>query len=70
MKDIESIAYTGRTIKVRGNEILVNQQDFIDGRMSNLPAKKARDRSKTENCTEQEKADFKSGVGDLHWVTS
>ena len=38
--------------------------------MTNLPVKKAKNRERTDLCEEMEKADFKSGVGDLHWVTS
>ena len=48
----------------------MNQQDFIEGRMTYLPVKKAKNRERTDLCGEMEKADIKSGVGDLHWVTS
>jgi len=70
VSEVESITYTGRTIEVKGNEVLVHQKDFIDGRMTDLPIKKAKNRSKSDLATEVEKADFKSGCGDLHWVTS
>ena len=48
----------------------MDQKDFIEGRMGRLPTRKTKSRATTEPCTEAEKADFKSGVGDLHWVTS
>ena len=67
---VKSITYTGRTARVHGDEILVDQEAFIKGRMSDLPKMKSRLRSLDDPCTEEERADFKSGVGDLHWVTS
>ena len=70
VSEVDSITYTGRTIKVVGDEVWINQQDFIEGRMSEMPSKKSKTRAKTDPCTEMERADFKSGVGDLHWVTS
>ena len=65
-----SVTYTGRTITVQGTEVQMNQQAYIEGRMSKLPVKKTKNREKNDTCTEMEKADFKSSVGDLHWVTS
>jgi len=65
-----SVTYTGRTISVNGQEVNMSQEDFIKGRMTSLPVKKSKSRDKSELCTEIEKADFKSGLGDLHWVTS
>ena len=38
--------------------------------MNHLPIKKYKSRPKDDPCTEVEVADFKSGVSDLHWVTS
>ena len=35
-----------------------------------MPSKRYKNRAKTDPCTELEAADFKSGVGDLHLVTS
>ena len=67
---IGSITYTGRTILVKGTEVWINQQDFIEGRMTLLKHKKEKGQDKDRECTELEKADYKSGVGDLHWVTS
>ena len=46
------------------------QEDYIEGRMAQLPARKSKNRAKADPCTEVEKADFQSSVGDLHWVTS
>ena len=48
----------------------MDQKDFIDGRIGRLPTRKTKNRTTSDACTEAEKADFKSGVGDLHWVTS
>ena len=64
------VAYTGRTLKVVGEEIWMSQQDFIEGRISTLPARKLSNRSAKVLLNDAEKADNKSGVGDLHWVTS
>ena len=55
---------------LNNTEVAVNQQEFIEGRMNLMPSKKHRNRNREEEATEQEKADFKSGCGDLHWVTS
>ena len=38
--------------------------------MSYVPSKRHTKRAKTDLFTEMETVDFKSGVGDLHWVTS
>ena len=65
-----SVTYTGRTLDLFGEEVHVHQKDFIEGRMSSLSFKKSKGRDKSSPCDESEKADFKSGVGDLHWVTS
>ena len=65
MAKAKKVTYTGRTI-----EVCVNQTDFIQGRMNYVPSKRYKNRAKTDPCTELEAADFKSGVGDLHWVTS
>ena len=61
----DGVSYTGRTIKVVGEEIWMNQQDFIEGRISALPARKSASRSAKDLLNEAEKADYKSGVGDL-----
>ena len=70
MAKAKKVTYTGRTIEVCGDEVHVNQTDFIQGRMNYVPPKRHKSRAKTDPCTEVEAADFKSGVGDLHWVTS
>ena len=48
----------------------MDQKDFIDGRIGRLPTRKTKNRTTADACTEAEKTDFKSSVGDLHWVTS
>ena len=65
-----SITYAGRTIRVSGNEVTLDQQDYINARMSDLPVKKVKDLAKEEECNVDEVADFQSSVGDLHWVIS
>ena len=66
----KKVTYTGRTIAVHGDEVRMNQTDFIQGRMNYVPGKRYKTRSRTDPCTELETADFKSGVGELHWITS
>ena len=66
----EGVTYTGRTMWIVGKSVHMNQKEFIDGRMILIPRKKHKGRALDDACTEIEKADFKSGTGDLHWVTS
>ena len=47
----------------------MQQQDFIEGRLAVPPCKKT-SRPDSDPCTEIEKAEFRSAVGNLHWVTS
>ena len=72
VKKTKSVTYTGRTITIVGDEIHLRQEDYIQGRMSDdpLPSKKKANRSLSDECTPQEKADFKSITGDMHWLTS
>ena len=46
------------------------QEDFINGRMDDTPFKKVRKRPDTNPCSPEEHAEFRSGVGNLHWATS
>jgi len=68
--DQKEIAYTGRQISVHGNEIHVGQADFVNGRMDEVPLKREKNRSPESACTPTEHAEFRSGVGNLHWATS
>ena len=70
VSEAKKVLYTGRTIELIGSEVVMHQKEFIEGRMNNLPVKKHKNRPKDDVCIEVEVADFKSGVGDLHWVTS
>ena len=53
-----------------GKEIHMGQKDFINGRMDPIPCKRERDRKPESACTPVEHAEFRSGVGNLHWATS
>ena len=64
------IAYTGRQISLHGNEIHMGQADFINGRMDEVPFKREKNRSPESACNPTEHAEFRSGVGNLHWATS
>ena len=46
VRSTESILYTGRTIRVVGTEIWLGQEEYIKGRMSDLPSKKNKNRAK------------------------
>ena len=48
----------------------MGQQDFINGQMDPIPRKRERDRKPESACTPVEHAEFRSGVGNLHWTTS
>ena len=52
-----------------GPVVLINQTDFIEGRMYDVPVKRCRSRPHTSPCDPQEHADYRSGAGDLQWVT-
>ena len=66
----KGVTYTGRQIRLVDKNIQVCQQDYIDGRMEQLKVPKQKSRDATDLCSPQEKAEFRSGVGDLHWVSS
>ena len=53
-----------------GNEIHMGQPDFINGRMDLIPFKREKNRAPESACTLTEHAEFRSGVGNLHWTTS
>jgi hypothetical protein len=59
---------TGRRVRPHGDEILLDQESFITGRMSELPP--VTGKPKDALCTPAEIALFRSAVGNLHWVTS
>ena len=65
---INSLKWMG--IELDGEEIFLNRTNFINGRMNHLPLKKVKNRFRDDPCNEIETADFRSGVGDLHWMTS
>ena len=67
---IKEIAYTGRQISLHGTEIHIGQKDFIEGRMDDVPCKREKNRKPEDPCTPIEHAEFRSGVGNLHWATS
>ena len=69
-KESKGVTYTGRTIRCVGTEVEINQTEFINGRMDHLPTKGLKKRPEDEPCTLVEKAEFRSSVGNLHWVTS
>ena len=46
------------------------QKDFCNGRMDELKVKRDKNRSDDSPCTPAEHAEFRSGVGNLHWATS
>ncbi len=69
VKEVGEVTYTGRQISLHGNEIHLGQADFIKGRMDNIPMARQK-KSLEEKCTPTEHAEFRSGVGNLHWVTS
>ena len=48
----------------------MNQKEFIEGRMENVPIKRYPNRKEDDPCVPIEKADFRSAVGNQHWVTS
>ena len=66
----KEIAYTGRQISLHGNEIHLTQTDFVNGRMDNLYVKRESKRPGDSPCTAAEHAEFRSGVGNMHWATS
>ena len=70
VRDKPEIAYTGRQISMYGDEIHIGQKDFCDGRMDELKVKRDKNRSDDSPCTPAEHAEFRSGVGNLHWATS
>ena len=75
---IRRATYTGRTIisevhlaftpERPGVRIL--QADFIKGRMDDLDISGHQQRADEDPCTIGEKAEFRSSVGNLHWVTA
>ncbi len=67
---LDEIAYTGRTISLHGKVIHLTQKDFVNGRVDNLKVRKTKDRGLDSPCTPVEHAEFRSGVGNLHWATS
>ena len=48
----------------------MGQPDFIDGRMDHIPFKREKNRAPESACTPTEHAEFRSGVGNLHWTNS
>ena len=66
----DGITYTGRTIKIVGNEVHLDQQEFVDGRMDDVAVKRVRGRDGKDPCNATEHAEYRSGVGNLHWATS
>ena len=47
----DGVQYTGRTIKVDGDQVLINQEDFIDGRIEKLPITRGSTRADDVPCT-------------------
>jgi len=66
----KDITYTGRSIKVVGDEIHIDQKEFVDGRMDEMKIPREKNREGSSPCTPTEHAEFRSGVGNLHWATS
>ena len=64
------VAYTGRQIGVAGKCIHLSQKDFVNGRTEQVPVKRTKGRANDSSGTPAEHAEFRSGVGDLHWLTS
>ena len=66
----DGIAHTGRLICFKGKEIHLGQPDFINGRMDLVFLKRELMLDPESLCTPIEHAEFRSGVGNLHWATS
>ena len=66
----KGVTYTGRTIKLVGKEVHLDQTDFINGRMDEVPVTKTKGRADSDLCSPLEKAEYRSACGNLHWVTS
>ena len=70
MEGSAGVTYTGRTIVLEDEAILVHQADFVHGRMTNLEVSGNKSRADADGCTAEERAEFRSCVGNLHWVTA
>ena len=70
VKDVDSVTYTGRTIVLEKESILIHQADFVHGRMTLLESSGNKSRADVDPCSPEEKAEFRSCVGNLHWVTA
>ena len=65
----EGANYTGKKLRIIDEEkIGVSMPDFINGRLDYVEQNKKDDPH--EEATPLEKADFRTGVGGAHWVTS
>ena len=40
--EVKKVTYTGRTIELDGDEVPLNQTEFINGRVNHLPLKKTK----------------------------
>ena len=70
VKKIGQVEYTGRAIILRGDEILLTQKSFVEGRMEPLKVPRDAKRSLDSPCTPVEHAEYRSCAGNLHWATS
>jgi hypothetical protein len=60
------VQYTGRNIRIQEDEVVIDQEDFISGRMDSLKNSSSRHRSLDNPCSPVEVADFRTAVGNLH----
>ena len=65
----DGVPYTGRRLRLEGEEIRVSMPDFISGRMSMIQVKRD-GREPQAPATPLEKCEYLSSVGNIHWVTS
>ena len=70
VRGLAGISYTGRTITFEDDTITVQQADFVNGRMAPLKVAANRSRPDADACTAEERAEYRSCVGNLHWVTA
>jgi hypothetical protein len=65
----EGVHYTGRRIRLgTDGEILVDQEEFIAGRLVTLPP--CRGKEDLEICDPESQPNFRAAVGGLHWLSS
>ena len=65
----ETSKYVGWNISHEGNDILIDQNDYIEETIMKIEVRTKRKREKNYELTEEEKELFRSAVGKGRWLT-